>query len=125
MVFIDVFHCIVFVLCLFLFFLCSIEKFPGNASLVLKAEVNMTASIKEKAWSRPPITLDFQVPMYTASGLHVRFLKVFEKCTTLIWFEWPVFCHSHVTIGFYVSLVDVSQLPNHQMGSVHYQGRTL
>lgn len=57
----------------------TIEKFPGNASLVLKAEVSMMASIKEKAWSRPPITLDFQVPMYTASGLHVRFLKVFEK----------------------------------------------
>lgn len=60
-------------------FISSIDKFPGNASLVLKAEVSMTASIKEKAWSRPPITLDFQVPMYTASGLHVRFLKVFEK----------------------------------------------
>ena len=48
---------------------------------MLKAEITMTASIKEKAWSRPPMTLDFQVPMYTASGLHVRFLKVFEKCT--------------------------------------------
>jgi AP-2 complex subunit mu-1 len=57
----------------------KIERFAGNTSLVLKAEVNMTASIKEKAWSRPPITMDFQVPMYTSSGLHVRFLKVFEK----------------------------------------------
>ncbi|KAJ1718348.1 clathrin associated protein complex medium subunit, partial [Coemansia biformis] len=30
-------------------------------------------------WSRPPIGLDFQVLMFTASGLLVRFLKVFEK----------------------------------------------
>ena len=57
----------------------TIEKFPGNAAFVLKAEVSMMASLKEKAWVRPPITVDFQVPMYTASGLHVRFLKVFEK----------------------------------------------
>jgi AP-2 complex subunit mu-1 len=33
----------------------------------------------DKAWSRPPIVMDFQVPMFAASGLHVRFLKVFEK----------------------------------------------
>jgi AP-2 complex subunit mu-1 len=36
-------------------------------------------STRGKAWSRPPITLEFQVAMFTASGLHVRFLKVFEK----------------------------------------------
>jgi len=28
---------------------------------------------------RPPIDVDFQVLMFTASGLVVRFLKVFEK----------------------------------------------
>lgn len=33
----------------------------------------------QKAWSRPPISVDFQVLMFTASGLMVRFLKVFEK----------------------------------------------
>lgn len=30
-------------------------------------------------WARPPIDVDFQVLMFTASGLIVRFLKVFEK----------------------------------------------
>ena len=29
--------------------------------------------------NKPPITLDFQVPMFTASGLRIRFLKVWEK----------------------------------------------
>ena len=32
-----------------------------------------------KVWSRPPITMSFQVPMFTSSGLKVRFLKVWEK----------------------------------------------
>ncbi|KAJ2391814.1 clathrin associated protein complex medium subunit [Coemansia sp. RSA 2559] len=34
---------------------------------------------KPVPWVRPPISLDFQVLMFTASGLLVRFLKVFEK----------------------------------------------
>jgi AP-2 complex subunit mu-1 len=34
------------------------------------------AGVNDKAWGRPPITMDFQVPMFAASGLHVRFLKV-------------------------------------------------
>jgi len=57
----------------------KIKKFPGDASFVLSAEVRMMASVDEKTWSRPPITMEFQVPMFTSSGLHVRFLKVFER----------------------------------------------
>jgi len=57
----------------------KIKKFPGDASFVLSAEVKMLASVEEKTWSRPPITMEFQVPMFTSSGLHVRFLKVFER----------------------------------------------
>jgi len=57
----------------------KIKKFPGDAALSLHGEVTMIASVKEKQWSRPPITLEFQVPMFTSSGLHVRFMKVFER----------------------------------------------
>jgi len=57
----------------------KIRKFPGQSSFILKGEVKLMALIKDKVWSRPPIKMDFQVPMYTSSGLHVRFLKVFEK----------------------------------------------
>lgn len=56
-----------------------IRKFQGKLERMLDAEVEMMKSTKEKAWSRPPIQIEFQVPMFTASGLHVRFLKVFEK----------------------------------------------
>ena len=33
----------------------------------------------KKVWARPPISMEFQVPMFTSSGLKVRFLKVWEK----------------------------------------------
>jgi AP-2 complex subunit mu-1 len=57
----------------------KMKKFPGDAAFSLHGEVTMIASVKEKQWSRPPITLEFQVPMFTSSGLHVRFMKVFER----------------------------------------------
>ena len=50
------------------------------SELTLSAEVELIPTLNEKkAWSKPPISLDFSVPMFTASGLRVRFLKVWEK----------------------------------------------
>mmetsp|Transcript_23648 Transcript_23648/g.39678 ORF Transcript_23648/g.39678 Transcript_23648/m.39678 type:complete len:441 (+) Transcript_23648:411-1733(+) len=58
----------------------KIRRFPGQTELGLAAEVELVSTTAEKkAWARPPINLDFQVPMFTASGLRVRFLKVWEK----------------------------------------------
>jgi len=57
----------------------KIKKFPGDASFLLKAECVLVASVSDKQWSRPPIEMEFQVPMFTSSGLHVRFMKVVEK----------------------------------------------
>ena len=39
----------------------------------------LTATKSEKQWSRPPISMEFSVPMFTASGLRVRFLRIHEK----------------------------------------------
>jgi len=48
----------------------------------LAGEVSLVAATSEaKAWSRPPIEMEFQVPMFTASGLKVRYLKVFERAS--------------------------------------------
>lgn len=57
----------------------KLKKFPGETEYGLSGEVELMASTSEKTWSRPPISMDFQVPMFTASGLYVRFLKVVEK----------------------------------------------
>ena len=57
----------------------KLRRFPGDTEYFMSGEVDMMATMGDKPWSRPPITMDFQVPMFAASGLHVRFLKVFEK----------------------------------------------
>jgi len=56
-----------------------IRKFPGGAEYVMRGDVELITATRAKAWVRPPIIVEFQVPMFTASGLHVRSLKVFEK----------------------------------------------
>ena len=57
-----------------------IRRFPGETEYVLTADLDLAPTVVEKSWSsKPPISLDFQVPMFTASGLRVRFLRVQEK----------------------------------------------
>eukprot|EP00299_Pterocystis_sp_00344_P010191 c4499_g1_i1.p1 GENE.c4499_g1_i1~~c4499_g1_i1.p1 ORF type:complete len:430 (+),score=77.43 c4499_g1_i1:45-1334(+) len=57
----------------------KVKNFPGETEYGLSGEVELMASTSEKTWSRAPISMDFQVHMFTASGLYVRFLKVVEK----------------------------------------------
>jgi AP-2 complex subunit mu-1 len=58
----------------------KIRKFPGQTEPTLSAEIELISTMTEKkSWTRPPIQMEFQVPMFTASGLRVRFLKVWEK----------------------------------------------
>jgi len=57
----------------------KLRRFPGDTEYFMSGEVELMSTMNDKAWSRPPIVMDFQVPMFAASGLHVRFLKVFEK----------------------------------------------
>jgi len=56
-----------------------IKRLNGEMELPFQAEVEVIKSTKGRAWARPPISMDFQVPMYTSSGLTVRSLKVFER----------------------------------------------
>jgi len=58
----------------------SIKRFPGGSDYSFSSEVELIAkTVEKKKWEKPPIQLKFQVPMYTASGLHVRFLRVHEN----------------------------------------------
>ncbi|XP_055388747.1 AP-2 complex subunit mu-like [Condylostylus longicornis] len=59
------------------FELMTIKRLVGQTEVTLTADVELVASVKETVWVRPPIELDFQVPMFTASGLTVRFLRVY------------------------------------------------
>jgi len=57
-----------------------IHRFMGDSEAQMELEVQLSAHVNvAKNWSRPPIYLAFPVPMYAASGLKVRFLKVLEQ----------------------------------------------
>eukprot|EP00940_MAST-03C_sp_MAST-3C-sp2_P000984 g984.t1 len=65
----------------------KIRKFTGQAEFKLTAKADLMSSTNKKAWVRPPISAEYQIPMFTASGLQVRFLKVYEKSgyTSMKW----------------------------------------
>lgn len=57
----------------------KIARFSGQQEYVLTAEAKLSTMTTYKAWSRPPLSLNFSLLMFTSSGLLVRYLKVFEK----------------------------------------------
>ena len=57
----------------------KIARFVGGSEFVLSAEAQLTSMTNQKAWSRPPLSMNFSLLMFTSSGLLVRYLKVFEK----------------------------------------------
>lgn len=58
----------------------KLRRFPSSMEHSLKAEVVLVSTTKEaKPWARPPISMSFQVPMYSASGLRVSYLKIMER----------------------------------------------
>jgi AP-2 complex subunit mu-1 len=56
-----------------------ISNFQGMQAAELRAEIDLLPAMREKAWVKPPISVEFQIPMYSSSGVQVRFLKVYEK----------------------------------------------
>ncbi|KAJ3514203.1 hypothetical protein NLJ89_g2505 [Agrocybe chaxingu] len=57
----------------------KVSRLQGGQECTLGATAALTSTTTRQVWARPPIDVDFQVLMFTASGLIVRFLKVFEK----------------------------------------------
>ncbi|KAG1890862.1 Mu homology domain-containing protein [Suillus subluteus] len=57
----------------------KIPRIQGGQECTFSATASLTSTTTRQVWARPPIDVDFEVLMLTASGLIVRFLKVFEK----------------------------------------------
>ncbi|TFK23457.1 clathrin adaptor, mu subunit [Coprinopsis marcescibilis] len=57
----------------------KIPRMQGGQECSFSASATLASVTNRQAWARPPIDVDFQVLMFTASGLIVRFLKVYEK----------------------------------------------
>lgn len=56
-----------------------LKKVNGGAEMLLQAEAELMRTTRTKPWSRPPISVDFNVSMFTASGVYVRYLRVYDK----------------------------------------------
>lgn len=86
----------------------KISKFQGQTELVcsLDCTLQQTSSGRSaRDWSRPPISMDFQVLMFTASGLVVRFLKIFEKSNynSVKWVRYMTKAGTYqIRVGFFV-----------------------
>ncbi|KAF8222486.1 putative intracellular protein transport-related protein [Tricholoma matsutake] len=65
----------------------KIPRIQGGQESTFTAMASLTSTTHRQVWARPPIDVDFQVLMFTSSGLIVRFLKVFEKSnyTSIKW----------------------------------------
>jgi len=57
-----------------------LKKYPAATESQIDIVLDLTPQLNnEGKWVRQPIALQFVVPMFTASGIHVRFLKVVES----------------------------------------------
>lgn len=56
-----------------------VKRFAGGSEFMLQAEVDLITTTRSKPWSRPPISMEFNVSLFTASGVYVRYLKVYDK----------------------------------------------
>lgn len=56
-----------------------IKKLFGEKDYKLKCEIPLIPISNPKPWVRQPIQMEFNIPMFTASGLRVRYFHVMEK----------------------------------------------
>eukprot|EP01103_Thecamoeba_quadrilineata_P015956 TRINITY_DN5198_c0_g1_i1.p1 TRINITY_DN5198_c0_g1~~TRINITY_DN5198_c0_g1_i1.p1 ORF type:complete len:424 (+),score=71.62 TRINITY_DN5198_c0_g1_i1:102-1373(+) len=57
----------------------SIRQIPGGKEYLMNAHFGLPSIQDETPQSKPPISVKFEVPYYTMSGLQVRYLKIIEK----------------------------------------------
>jgi len=56
----------------------KIKRMGGMKECQLSAEIELLTTNDKKKWTRPPISMNFEVP-FAPSGFKVRYLKVFES----------------------------------------------
>jgi len=58
----------------------SIKQFPGGREFLMRAHFGLPSIHNEDATqTRPPITVKFEIPYFTVSGIQVRYLKITER----------------------------------------------
>lgn len=56
-----------------------LKKFQGKREALLRVDLETSKEYNDSLWNKPPISLNYSIPMYTSSGVIVTFLKVSEK----------------------------------------------
>eukprot|EP01113_Clastostelium_recurvatum_P040917 TRINITY_DN642_c0_g1_i1.p1 TRINITY_DN642_c0_g1~~TRINITY_DN642_c0_g1_i1.p1 ORF type:complete len:430 (+),score=112.79 TRINITY_DN642_c0_g1_i1:59-1348(+) len=58
----------------------TVKQFPGGREFLMRAHFGLPSIHNpDKAQAKPPITVKFEIPYYTVSGIQVRYLKIIEK----------------------------------------------
>jgi AP-2 complex subunit mu-1 len=56
-----------------------IKKIFGDKDCKLKCEIQLLSVKDPQPWSKAPISMEFNIPMFTSTGLRVRYLKITDK----------------------------------------------
>ena len=58
----------------------SVKEFPGDREFLMRAHFELTStSDEEDEKMKKPISVKFEIPYFTVSGMHIRYLKIVEK----------------------------------------------
>lgn len=57
----------------------TIKSFPGGKDYLMRAHFGLPSVKGEDLEGRPPISVRFEIPYFTVSGVQVRYLKIIEK----------------------------------------------
>lgn len=60
-------------------FVWKIKQFQGGRDFVLRAQFGLPSVKTEEMDKKRPISIKFEIPYFTTSGIQVRYLKVVEK----------------------------------------------
>jgi AP-1 complex subunit mu len=57
----------------------TIKQFAGQKEFVLRAHFGLPSVQADGALPKKPISVKFEIPYFTVSGIQVRYLKIMEK----------------------------------------------
>ncbi|XP_065069275.1 AP-1 complex subunit mu-1-like [Rhopilema esculentum] len=57
----------------------TIKSFQGGKEYLMRAHFGLPSVLSEESEGRPPISVKFEIPYFTVSGIQVRYLKIIEK----------------------------------------------
>ncbi|KAK3575325.1 hypothetical protein QTP86_024738 [Hemibagrus guttatus] len=57
----------------------TIKSFPGGKEFLMRAHFGLPSVENNEMEGKPPITVKFEIPYFTVSGIQVRYMKIIEK----------------------------------------------